>query len=430
MSESGFIFAFWALAALAVVGALAFLLPALWRNHSAERDRAARREINLALYREQMKDLKAELSETPMSQEQFLANKLELETRAAADALVPEEAAPAPVASRRLGFALAGVLPIAAFGMYFWLGNPAVVTAIARGESPVASAEAPTADDIRAMVQQIEARTQAEPNNGAAWEALAMAQALLTRWPEAMQAYKQAHRLLPDKPSVMVGYAESLGMTNNQVLSGLPIELVSKALKIEPGNTKALELSVIHAYQTQNFAQAVEFLDRLSKHVEPDSPYAREVVAMRADAQRRLQGGPGAVADAAPAAVQATAGAQGPGGAAPGAGISGRVELAEALKARIGAQYTVFVLARAGEGGPPLAAVRTPMGALPLSFKLDDSLAMIPGNVLSKHRQVVLVARISASGNPIAQPGDLEGRLTDVAVGSQDVRLLIDRVLP
>jgi hypothetical protein len=42
----------------------------------------------------------------------------------------------------------------------------------------------------------------------------------------------------------------------------------------------------------------------------------------------------------------------------------------------------------------------------------------------------VLVARISASGNPIAQPGDLEGRLADVAVGSQDVRLLIDRVLP
>jgi cytochrome c-type biogenesis protein CcmH len=276
------------------------------------------------------------------------------------------------------------------------------------------------------MVQQIEARTQAEPDNGAAWEALAMAQALLTRWPEAMQAYKQAHRLLPDKPSVMVGYAESLGMTNNQVLSGLPIELVSKALKIEPGNTKALELSVIHAYQTQNFAQAVAFLDRLSQHVEPDSPYAREVVAMRADAQRRLQGGPGAVADAAPA----TAGAQGPAGTAPGAGISGRVELADALKARVGAQYTVFVLARAGEGGPPLAAVRTPMGALPLSFKLDDSLAMIPGNVLSKHRQVVLVARISASGNPIAQPGDLEGRLADVAVGSQDVRLLIDRVLP
>jgi cytochrome c-type biogenesis protein CcmH len=430
MSETGFIFAFWALAALAVVGALAFVLPVLWRNHSTARDRAARREINLALYREQMKDLKAELSESPMSQEQFLANKLELETRAAADALVPEEAAPAPVASRRLGFALAGVLPIAAFGMYFWLGNPAVVTAIARGESPVAAAEAPTPEDIQAMVQQIEARTQADPNNGAAWEALAMAQALLSRWPEALQAYKQAHRLLPDKPSVMVGYAESLGMNNNQVLSGLPIELVGKALQAEPGNTKALELSVIHAYQTQNYARAIELLDRLGKHVEPDSPYAREVLAMRADAQRRLQGGPGAVANAVPPAEQAPTSAKGPGGTDAGRSISGRVELAEPLKARVGAQYTVFVLARAGEGGPPLAAVRAPMGPLPLSFNLNDSLAMIPGNVLSKHKDVMLVARISASGNPIAQPGDLEGRLAGVAVGAKDVRLLVDRVLP
>jgi cytochrome c-type biogenesis protein CcmH len=57
-------------------------------------------------------------------------------------------------------------------------------------------------------------------------------------------------------------------------------------------------------------------------------------------------------------------------------------------------------------------------------------MAMIPGNVLSGHRAVLLVARVSASGNPIAQPGDLEGRLEGVAVGSDGVRLLIDRVLP
>jgi cytochrome c-type biogenesis protein CcmH len=43
---------------------------------------------------------------------------------------------------------------------------------------------------------------------------------------------------------------------------------------------------------------------------------------------------------------------------------------------------------------------------------------------------VVLVARISASGNPIAQPGDLEGRLEGVRVGAEGVRLVIDRVLP
>jgi cytochrome c-type biogenesis protein CcmH len=67
---------------------------------------------------------------------------------------------------------------------------------------------------------------------------------------------------------------------------------------------------------------------------------------------------------------------------------------------------------------------------MPLAFRLDDSMAMMPGNLLSTQREVVLVARISASGNPIAQPGDLEGRLEGVRVGAEGVRLVIDRVLP
>lgn len=70
------------------------------------------------------------------------------------------------------------------------------------------------------------------------------------------------------------------------------------------------------------------------------------------------------------------------------------------------------------------------MGPFPLQFSLDDSMAMNPANTLSNHREVVVVARISASGNPIAQPGDLEGRVIGVAVGAKDVKLVIDRVLP
>jgi cytochrome c-type biogenesis protein CcmH len=147
---------------------------------------------------------------------------------------------------------------------------------------------------------------------------------------------------------------------------------------------------------------------------------------MREDAQRRLQAGGAAAAGAAPAVTEAPAAKT----AAPAGSVSGRVDVAEALKPRIGPQAAVFVVARAAQGGPPLAAVRLPLATWPLSFRLDDSMAMIPGSVLSGQRAVALVARISASGNPIAQPGDLEGRLDGVAVGSDGVRLLIDRVLP
>ena len=63
------------------------------------------------------------------------------------------------------------------------------------------------------------------------------------------------------------------------------------------------------------------------------------------------------------------------------------------------------------------------------SFRLDDSMAMNPANALSQHKEVALLARISASGNPIAQPGDLESPAVNVAVGAADVSLVIDRVV-
>ncbi len=137
---------FWGAAAVAVALALAFVLPFLLRGQQDERQQAARRDINLAVYRDQMKELKTELANGQLSEEQFLASKLELETRAAEDALAQEDSASAPQASRRLGFTLAGVLPIAAIGMYVWFGNPGVLTAAAGGPGS-ANTAAPTEQD-------------------------------------------------------------------------------------------------------------------------------------------------------------------------------------------------------------------------------------------------------------------------------------------
>ncbi len=417
---------FWGAAAVAVALALAFVLPFLLGNNKNDHQRAARRDINLAVYRDQMKDLKAELSNTQLSQEQFLASKLELETRAAEDALAHEEGAAAPVASRRLGFALAAVLPVAAIGLYFVLGNPNVLSAVASGQGGSTIAAAPTEQDILRMIEQIEARTKASPTDSEAWEALATANAMMARWPEALQAFQKTYELLPNKPAVISGYAEALAMTSNLVLAGRPIELVTLALQIDPNNKKGLELAGIHAYQNQDFAQAVQFLDRLQPLLSPETSYAQEILGMRNEAQRLAQLGGGA--QAAGATSPSTLDGQVASG--PSATVAGSVDVAEALKSRVGNQDTIYLIARAGESGPPLAAARVKMDRFPLSFSLDDSMAMNPANKLSGHKEVVLVARISASGNPIAQPGDLEGRITGVAVGAKDVKLVIDRVLP
>ena len=411
---------FWAAAAAAIVLALAFVLPFLMRNSNAERSKAARRDINLAVYRDQMKDLNNELSSTQLSQEQFLASKLELETRAAEDALAEEDRAAVPVASRRLGFTLAAVLPVAAIALYAWLGNPGALIAQGGEQNNPALAAQPSEADVLKMIQSIEARAQANPADSEVWEALANANAMMGRWPESLQAYQKTFELSPTKPSVLSGYAEALAMTNDMVLTGKPIEMVNQALQSDPNDIKALELAGIFAFQNEKYAQSVVLLDRLQRLMTPDMPYAQEILKMRNEAQRLAElSGAAPSANAGPAAAATSQ-----------ASVSGSVDVAAALRSRVGAQSTVYLIARAGESGPPLAATRVAVGPFPLQFRLDNSMAMNAGNTLSNHKEVVLLARISASGNPIAQPGDLEGRLVAVPVGAKDVKLVIDRVLP
>ncbi|OGA99728.1 MAG: hypothetical protein A3E79_08085 [Burkholderiales bacterium RIFCSPHIGHO2_12_FULL_61_11] len=116
------------------------------------------------------------------------------------------------------------------------------------------------------------------------------------------------------------------------------------------------------------------------------------------------------------------------GTAANGAGssIQGRVTLADKVKALASPEDTVFVFARPMQGSKaPLAVLRKQVKDLPFDFMLDDSLAMSPAMSLSTAHEVQVGARISKSGNPMPQPGDLQGLTATVTVGAKDVRVEI-----
>ena len=77
----------------------------------------------------------------------------------------------------------------------------------------------------------------------------------------------------------------------------------------------------------------------------------------------------------------------------------------------------------------PEAVVRARVSELPLQFSLDDSMAMAPGLSLSKFPKVVVTARVSRSGQPTAQPGDLQGASAPVANDEKNVSVIIDTVV-
>jgi cytochrome c-type biogenesis protein CcmH len=78
----------------------------------------------------------------------------------------------------------------------------------------------------------------------------------------------------------------------------------------------------------------------------------------------------------------------------------------------------------------PVAIVRATKSDLPFTFRLDDSNSPMPTRKLSEAGPVVIVARLSRSGEAMPKSGDLEGMSQPVNPGSSGITVVIDRELP
>ena len=114
-----------------------------------------------------------------------------------------------------------------------------------------------------------------------------------------------------------------------------------------------------------------------------------------------------------------------------GARIEVQVELSAELAGRAAPDAVLFVFARAPQGPrAPLAIQRLSAASLPATVVLDQTMGMIAGMNLGSIPEVVVGARISASGNATPQSGDLEGLSAPLQVSTGRARVVIDRVLP
>jgi cytochrome c-type biogenesis protein CcmH len=114
-----------------------------------------------------------------------------------------------------------------------------------------------------------------------------------------------------------------------------------------------------------------------------------------------------------------------------GARIKLQVDISSELKAKASPDTTVFVYAKAMQGPPmPLAVKKLKLGDLPVTLTLSDDDAMLPSMKLSSFDQVIVGARVSSSGNPVAQSGDFytEVEAVDSANPPAQISLTIDQI--
>ncbi len=78
----------------------------------------------------------------------------------------------------------------------------------------------------------------------------------------------------------------------------------------------------------------------------------------------------------------------------------------------------------------PVSIVRVMRKDLPFTFRLDDSTSPMPSRKLSDAGTVVIVARLSKSGEAMAKSGDLQGMSQPVKPGANKIAIVIDREIP
>lgn len=422
------------LIAVAMVAiALAWVLVPLLRRGTPG---IAREASNVAILRDQLRELDADLATGTMPRDRYEQSKRELEDRAIEESREIRGAAAPPSQSAAWTAAIiAGAIPIAALLLYVVLGNHEAFAPIATQRAKGAAEHEVTPQEVEAMAAKLAARLEKEPDNVDGWVMLARTYYALNRHADAARAFDRAIAIIPANADLLADYADSLGAVEGG-LRGKSLELIERALKADPTHWKALALAGTAAFNRKDYKGAVAYWERMKATVPPGSPIAGSIDSSIAEARELggLKAGP--VAANPPPAIATSKAPAGPApatqaAALPGATVGGTVSLAPALAAQVAPTDTVFIFARASEGPRmPLAILRKQVRDLPVAFTLDDSMAMAPNFALSKFPSVIVGARVSKSGNASPQSGDLEGLSPAVRIGATGLAVVIDRTLP
>ncbi|HET7671648.1 MAG TPA: c-type cytochrome biogenesis protein CcmI [Burkholderiales bacterium] len=391
-------------ALLAAIVLFMVLRPLLRQRAAA---RLSRRDANVAIYKDQLRELEADLAAGTVSQADYGKARLELEARLLDD-VSAQEPSTVPSHGRRAAIAVALAVPLVAVAVYVLTGNLAGINP--HGGAPDAAA-------VDAMVERLAARMRENPDDAEGWKLLGRSYTAMGKFPQAVEAFAKAAERSPRDAQLLADFADVLALTRGRNLEGEPAKLVERALEIDPKNLKALALWGTIAYERKQYALAAETWGRMLPLVQPGSEDAR-VISENVEEARKLAGIGASVAKSEkkdPARP----------------GLRGTVTLSPELQKQVKPEDAVFVFARAADGPPmPLAVVRAKAGDLPLAFSLDDSMAMSAGMQISAHPRVIVVARVSKSGSAQATKGDLQGASKPVANNAAGVSVVIDSVVP
>jgi cytochrome c-type biogenesis protein CcmH len=382
---------FWIVIAALLALALAILIvPMLRARVQLPTDQRLQQNIQIA--KEKKALLEVQLAEGEMDQAAYDAAYLDLQTALALE-LDSAEAGDASERGKWMSLVVLLAVPCASVLLYLNYGEYRVIEnpQLAEASAPRQNAAAPQMS-LDEMVAVIENRISENPDDAEAWFMLGRANMSRRQFEPAIDAFRRANELIAGEPGILFALADALAMQKNGLLTGEPEELILQGLKIAPRFPNGLWLAGMAAEQRGDFAAAHHYWSLLLPMIAENPESTNEVRQLLAMLEQRDPSLTQASVVEAPAAAQQ---------------LTLRVDIDSELRARADPGTAVFVYAKAMQGPPmPLAVKRLRLQDLPVTLSLGDADAMMPAMKLSSFDQVIVGARVSFSGNPVAQSGD------------------------
>lgn len=304
---------------------------------------------------------------------------------------------------RAAGLAVVAGLTFATGLTYFAIGTPAALDSAQR-RAPETLADA---------ISELEAELKRDPNQIEGWRLLGRAYIAEGNAGKAADALGRALKLSPDDPDLLAETAEMRALAAPQrQFDAEGVAMLRHAIEVQPMHQRARWFLGIAQRQAKQPAEAARTWEPLLAVVDAA---AAEPLRAQIDAARKEAGLSPLPAPAASAST---------------GGLKVRVAVAPALASRLPPNASLFVIARQPGGPPmPVAAEKRAARDFPLEVTLDDGDSPMPTLKLSQLERVEVLARISASGDATAQPGDLEA-VAKPSGNTGVVELVIDTVRP
>ena len=381
-------------------------------------------DINVAVFRERLAELKSDKDSGTIDDTHYQNQKLELE-RQLLDAQREVTPMVAPGIKSRLIVMV--WVPVLAAMAYLLIGNRTPVFELWTSEDKVGQVaddlltgkiDQPPAwaiEDGRQLISAMQTNVYRHADDPDRWMRLSELFLSLEATPSAIEALSRAYRLSPENEEIATSYAQISFFANEGRLDANIRRVLQDVLVDNPQHEGAQMLMAMGEARSSNFDEAQGWISRLRNSIAAKPGDHSRALASLDELSANINSQKAQVAQ----------------------GVDVTVVVNSSLLPLVKEDDVLFVAIRDVNGGPPFAAKRLPISVIKqgeANISLSDLDAMMPERTLASARaqktQLAVIARISHSGNAVAESGDLSGNPVVISSDQNQVNVEINQQVP